>query len=346
MKETPSSLKPPIVSVVVPVYNGERFVPEMIRSMQAQTFREWDCVIVDDGSKDNTLALIHSLIGDDPRFRAVSQANQGPSAARNYGLTLIDPRSQYVTFMDSDDIWMPDALEVLVAAIERDPVSVGAHALGRCIDEFSREYEDPAYASQGSGRYFCDTGGTVVRLDPEAPTSFQSLWFSNPYPPGLLLTRRSVLEKVGGFDLSVCPLEDWDMNLRLSRHGGFQFVEKVILSYRRHPNNLSGQSASLIGKRIRNLYHKTFFSAENTEAQKAIVRQNWRATEMLYMRQKAGSLKGHLSKPNVAGILSGAAGVFLHLFRGARGYPTLQAGEQAARRAQKNPDIRVGHNPT
>jgi GT2 family glycosyltransferase len=143
-----------------------------------------------------------------------------------------------------------------------------------------------------------------------------------------MLARRSAYEKVGGFDLSVCPLEDWDMNLRLSRQGSFQFVERIILSYRRHSNNLSGQSATLIGKRLRKLYHKTFFASENTPEQKSVVRQNWRATEMLYMRQKAGSLKSHLTRPNVAGIVSGAAGVVLHLFRGARGYPTLGAGEK------------------
>jgi alpha-1,3-rhamnosyltransferase len=340
MKTQSSTGEPPVVSIVVPVYNGERFVAETIESIRAQTFRAWECVIVDDGSKDNTLALVRSLTAGDPRFRTVSQVNGGPSAARNNGLSLVDPRSAYLTFMDSDDIWTPDALEVLVATLERDPACVGSHALGHCIDEFSRRYEDPAYTSQGSGRYYCDTAGKVVRLDPSAPTSFQSLWFSNPYPPGLLLARRSAYEEVGGYDLSVCPLEDWDMNIRLSRLGGFQFADQVILSYRRHSNNLSGQSASLIGSRMRILYHKTFFSKENTPAQKAIVRQNWRATEMLYMRQKAGSLKGHLARPNVPGILSGAAGVFLHLFRGARGYPTAAPG------GKENPDIGVRHHPT
>jgi len=340
MKNPTTTTEPPIVSIVVPAYNASRFMPETIASIQAQTLRAWECIIVDDGSKDNTLALVRSLTAGDPRFRTVTQPNAGPSAARNNGLTLVDPRAKYLNFMDSDDLWTPEALEVLIAAIERDPASVGSHALGRCIDEFSRDYEDLAYASQGSGRYYIDTTGKLVRLDPATPTSFQSLWFSNPYPPGLMLTRRSAYDKVGGFDLSICPLEDWDMNLRLSRLGSFQFADQIILSYRRHSNNLSGQSASLTVRGIRNLYHKTFFSKENAAEHKAIVRQNWRATEMLYMRQKADSLKGHLTKPNVTGILSGAAGVFIHLYRGARGYPTVAPG------GKKNADMQVRHTPT
>lgn len=136
------------------------------------------------------------------------------------------------------------------------------------------------------------------------------------------------------------------MNLRLSRLGEFQFAEKIILSYRRHSNNLSGQSASLIGRRIRNLYHKTFFSPDNSPAQKSVVRQNWRATEMLYLRQKASSLKGHLSRPNAKGIVSDLAGVLLHLYRGLRGYPTLHAADRPLRERKKNPDIRVGHTLT
>ena len=82
MKNPTTTTEPPIVSIVVPAYNASRFMPETIASIQAQTLRAWECIIVDDGSKDNTLALVRSLTAGDPRFRTVTQPNAGPSAAR------------------------------------------------------------------------------------------------------------------------------------------------------------------------------------------------------------------------------------------------------------------------
>jgi hypothetical protein len=145
-------------------------------------------------------------------------------------------------------------------------------------------------------------------------------------------------------------MEDWDMVIRLSRHGGFRFIRKVLLSYRRHDNNLSGQSAAIHVRQIRGILHKTFFSAENNPAQRRIARQNWRASELLHLRQKARAGREHLGKGDFGGVLSALAGGCVHLCRYARGYPTLDRFEgfrkpfSSAR--ESTPDPVVSHNAT
>jgi glycosyltransferase involved in cell wall biosynthesis len=334
--------RPPLVSVVIPAYNCRRFVAETIRSIQAQTLGDWECVIVDDGSTDGTLPFLQELVAADSRFRIASQPNGGPASARNHGVELTDPRSQFFIFMDSDDVWAPEALEVLRTEVENHPEAVGAHALARCIDQDGVEFQDPAYMAHGKGRCVCDRFGRLVTLDPSMPTSFQSLWYSNPFPPGLFLSRRSAFQKTGSFDPSVCPLEDWDMLIRLSRHGDFRFVAKVLLSYRRHDSNLSGQSASVNGRQIRNLLYKTYFSGENDSVQAGIVSENWRATELRHVRSRWAAARERLMKADLPASLSAFAAGCVHLFRFARGIPT----RHPAPPDRGQPDRIVSENPT
>jgi hypothetical protein len=145
-------------------------------------------------------------------------------------------------------------------------------------------------------------------------------------------------------------MEDWDMVIRLSRHGDFRFVRKVLLAYRRHDNNLSGQSAAIHVRQIRGILHKTFFSPENDAVHRAVARRNYRATELLHLRQKVRAGRERLRRGEIGGILSALAGSCVHLCRYARGYPTLDRFEgfrrqfSSARDTTANPV--VSHNPT
>ena len=108
----------PQISVIVPLYNVERYVGDAVRSLQAQTFGDFEAILVDDGSTDETLAEARAAIGDDARFSIVQQANCGPATARNRGLS--QARGVYVTFLDADDSFAPDAFAKLHARAQAD----------------------------------------------------------------------------------------------------------------------------------------------------------------------------------------------------------------------------------
>ena len=120
------------VSIVVPTYNGGRLIGSTLDSVEAQTFLDWELVVYDDGSTDTTYDVRPAAHGS--RIKVAEGANSGVATARNEGLALTDPRSAFVIFLDHDDVWEPEALEMLVALLDAHPEYSAAHSLARCID--------------------------------------------------------------------------------------------------------------------------------------------------------------------------------------------------------------------
>lgn len=112
----------PEISVIVPVYKGVRFLREALESVRAQTFADWECLCVDDGSRDGSGALLDELAAAEPRFRVFHRENGGTSVARNFALS--QARGRYVAFLDEDDVYHPQLLETLRAAAERTQADV------------------------------------------------------------------------------------------------------------------------------------------------------------------------------------------------------------------------------
>lgn len=104
--------QPPKVSVIVPAYNVQAYVKECVESLKSQTFEDFEAIVINDGSTDGTLSVIQNAVGDDPRFRVHSQANQGLATTRNIGLSLA--RGEFIYFFDSDDLIDPEMLESTV----------------------------------------------------------------------------------------------------------------------------------------------------------------------------------------------------------------------------------------
>lgn len=104
------------ISVIVPVYNGEKYLLECLQSIQKQTFSDWECLCVDDGSKDESLSILQGVAQKDARFRVISQPNGGVTSARRNGVEHAD--GEYVSFVDCDDVLPPDALEILISRRE------------------------------------------------------------------------------------------------------------------------------------------------------------------------------------------------------------------------------------
>lgn len=113
----------PLISIIIPAYNVSPWLSATLHSVQAQTFTNWECIIVDDGSTDNPA----TCIPDDPRFRLIQQANAGVSTARNRGLD--EAQGTLIAFLDGDDIWHPQALERFVRRLLKQTLLILSGAI-------------------------------------------------------------------------------------------------------------------------------------------------------------------------------------------------------------------------
>jgi glycosyltransferase involved in cell wall biosynthesis len=204
----------PLVSVVVPAYNAARFLAAAIDSVLAQTYREVELILVDDGSTDETPAVARSY---GQRLRYLRQANARQAAARNRGIA--EARGELIAFLDADDVWREDKLEKQVALIERTP------GLGLVYSSLEHIGADGA-----------PCGGARARLRGAALAGIllgetDGICGSTPLVP------RSVLDRVGVFDVDLPPCEDTDLFWRIAARYPIDFVDEPVVRYRFHPGN-------------------------------------------------------------------------------------------------------------
>lgn len=315
--------KRPCVSIIVPAHNSEAFIGQTLASIRSQSFTDWECVVVDDGSVDQTCAVVREVAASDCRVRLVRQRCGGSSMARNRGFLESCPSSEYVSFMDSDDVWEPRALEVLAGRLGKNPGAVGAHGVAEFIDSSGDPLNPGGFAAFGRRRLgYSD--GEIREWPLEEPTVFETLVWTGPlYPPGLLLARRSAYEKTGLFDVGLWHCEDWDMCLRLSRLGRIEFVNEVLLFYRRHQSNQSNDRRSSSAM-VRQLHRKTFFSPENTSEQRAMLRLGWKAWQLYKVREKCRVVRMGSVRDRCLSAIFAAASLPVHALRYLRGYPTCK----------------------
>ena len=207
----------PTVSVVMAARNYARFLPQAAESVLAQTVRDWEMVIVDDGSTDRTAAAARPFLRD-RRVRYVRSDRLGQSRAKNLGVGLT--RGEYVGFLDADDAWLPDKLERQLPLFADGGVGV-VHCGRSLIDEEGRPV-----AKQPAGAPLA--GDVLARL-----FVYNSVCFSS------VVVRRRVFEHVGGFDPGRDLAIDYDFWLRVARHYRFAAVDADLVLYRTGHGNLS-----------------------------------------------------------------------------------------------------------
>lgn len=309
----------PIVSVLVPAYNAGRFLTFTLDSVIAQTEPRWECILVDDGSTDDTVEIARAYEQRDDRVRCIEAEHGGSSHARNIGFRNVAASSRYVTFMDADDVWLPRALERLLAALEQDDEAAGSHGLAEIVDASGAIIDPGSYSDRGRSRLGLE-GRRLVRWPLDRPTTFDVLINGNVmFPPGLMLARRSAYEAAGPFDESLGGPEDWDMLIRLSRQGHIAFVDEVILHYRRHDAN---QGAQPIATHQAWLVRCIAFHAhENSSAQRIAARRGWRAYQRLMAAERIDSALSALARRRPREATAHLARLPVFAWRYARGYP-------------------------
>jgi glycosyltransferase involved in cell wall biosynthesis len=206
----------PLVSVIVPVYNGERFLREAIESILAQTYSPIEVIVVDDGSTDDTAEIARSF-GD--RVRCIRQANAGPAVARNNGLAAAT--GEFVAFLDADDTWTSEKLARQLACFDADP------DLGICVTHVQNVWEREMAAEEARFR--------------DHPRS-------RPIPGYVtqtLLARRDVFDRVGPFDVALGHGDATDWFMRAERAGIRRTLLPDVLVHRRlHRDNLSRRESA------------------------------------------------------------------------------------------------------
>ena len=268
----------PLVSVIVPAYRVEKFVADTLRSVQAQTLTDWECLVVDDGSDDETAGVVADFLAADSRIRLLRQANLGLSEARNSGLRCATPGAQYVAFLDSDDLWCEDALEHLVEALEKDPNAVGAFGYAELINEIGKPILSGFHRARQSRRRRATWWG-IRGLSASQPVRFEDWVVYAPlWPPAVGLHRRKVVDLVGFFDPQLKQLEDVDFYIRMSRHGYYRPIDHHVAWYRQHDGQMTKRTAEF-WYFYDALRHKTWASELNTRKQRRSVVVAWRVAQ-------------------------------------------------------------------
>jgi glycosyltransferase involved in cell wall biosynthesis len=271
--------RPPEVSVVVPVYQVEDYVVAALESLRAQTYSAWECIVVDDGSRDASADRARTVVDSDPRFRLVHQENRGLAAARNTGLSQSSPSASYVAFLDSDDVWEPTALADLVAVLGSDASAVGAYGLAELLDAEGRPLQPGLHPSRQRDRRRI-SGRRLRSVPSDQRLTFDELVVVGPiWPPAVALHRKSVVDVVGPFDTSLRQLEDWDFYLRMSRHGDYLPVPQHLAWYRQHGGQMTRRTIEHVVA-LDAVRRKTWSSPENTPAQRRAATRAWRQLQV------------------------------------------------------------------
>ena len=195
----------PVISVIIPCFNYGALLPETVQSVQSQTFTNWECIIVNDGSTDTTAEVAESLAACDPRIRLVQQKNAGPSVARNMGLRVA--RGQYLQFLDADDLLQPRKWERQAAYLDAHPEVAVVYG--------SAQYFSSAEKGGGNALLASQEMYDSPRFEKLSKDILRALTTRNHLVVNAPLVRRSIAKQIGGFDPALRTMEDWDYWLRM-----------------------------------------------------------------------------------------------------------------------------------
>jgi glycosyltransferase involved in cell wall biosynthesis len=209
-----TSSSSPRVSVIIPVYNGAAFIGEALESVFAQTYTDYEVIVTDDGSTDNTLEVLASFAD---RITVLKLNHTGVCAARNAAIAA--SRGELIALIDSDDLWEPHKLELQVTYLDAHPDTALVYS----------------YSTNFTGQ---DEGNVALikKVDFEG-FIFKELFTKNSFANSTIVLRRSVFDEMGGYDESLMAMEDYELNLRIARKYRIGRIPESLLRRRIHPGS-------------------------------------------------------------------------------------------------------------
>ncbi len=200
---------PPKVSVVLPTYNRGYIISRAIESILAQTFQDFELIIVDDGSSDNTERVVRTFT--DPRIRYIKELHRGGAAARNTGIFIA--QGEFIAFQDSDDEWLPEKLARQVEAFRTAGPEIGVVYTGfwKNTKEGTRIYYPPASVRQKEGNIY------------------EELLHGNFVTNQAAMVRRECFHQIGGYDESLPGMHELDLWLRMAKRYEFSYIPKGLV---------------------------------------------------------------------------------------------------------------------
>jgi glycosyltransferase involved in cell wall biosynthesis len=261
------------VAVVIPAYNAGDYLAQTLQSVIDQTHKALEIVVVDDGSTDDTASICRHFAASDPRIRIVLTENRGVAAARNTGIEA--SKSDYIAFLDADDLWHPTYIERMLSSLHRLPDAWGAvYSLHRLIDP------------EG----YCTKSGSSLSARDSILT--RHLVFRFVGNGSGFMVRRAVVDKIGGYDPSYASrgiggCEDFDFELRTAEHFKIETVPLGLVGYRVHSAAMSSDRSQM----ARSLLTVTEECIARNPQLPAFVVSCARASAHLYAFSKFAALK-------------------------------------------------------
>lgn len=301
--------EPPVVTVVIPLYEGGRFIDETLRSVLGQTFRHFAVIVVDDASTDDGPDVVRAHQAD-PRVQLVANPGIGVAEARNAGAAAASGHSPYLMFLDADDVWQPEALATLVDALDLRPDAAGAFVLAEYIDDDGTVLYAGDFPRHMRGREDLHDGRLVPR-DSVADVRFEHLFLANlVYPPSCLLMRRTAYQSAGGFDGRFLA-EDWEFVVRLAKQGPLVPVDRVLAGYRRHASNTSGNRPRNV-RGARQVWAAVYHSDLGSEIMRKRIRAIWLAHQARTARRKLAEARALVARGKLVAATSRAFDAVAH----------------------------------
>ena len=272
---------PPRVSVITPCYNGVHFVARALESVHSQTFVNWEHIVVDDGSSDNSVQVVERFAQSERRIKLVRQANGGVCKARNNGYAASTAASDYLLFLDQDDCLEPEMLSALVQHMDQHPDVGLVYCEPFYIDD-NDEIVGPTNDEEPfHRRYFQDRHTKTIKPvpDEDLESSFLTLFAWNGLFPCICLFRRSIYDTTPGWDETIGQcFEDTDLILQIAIRSKVHYLRRKLARKRNHSEQASGNARHLWRQQAK-FYHRWLTRNDLTAAQTQQVTDAWEFRE-------------------------------------------------------------------